>query len=104
MSKESAQEYAQGLAETLRDNPPDDMFDWLEGILDYQLTYSSQRDLISVRVLVAFGGPNAWIVFDGDHATVQAAWYSDMVEVFVPDVPLSAMVLEYFEEVSLDRR
>jgi hypothetical protein len=101
MSIESAREYANGLAENLREDAPEDVGEWLEGILDYQVTYNSQRDLVSVRVLVTFGGPNAWIVFDGDHATVQAAWYSDVVEVFVPDVELSGLVFDYFQECVL---
>ena len=105
MSKESAQEYAQGLADSLREYVIPEDFDgvgeYLEGILDYQVTYNSQRDLVSVRVLVTFGGPNAWILFDGRHATVQASWYSDVVEVFVPDAPLSGPVFDYFQECVL---
>jgi hypothetical protein len=99
MSEASAQEYAEGLAENLREDAPDDIGEWLEGILDYQVTYNSQRELVSVRVLVAFGGPNAWIVFDGRHATVQASWYSEVVEVFVPDVELSGLVFDHFDQV-----
>ncbi len=101
MSIESAREYANGLAENLREDAPEDVGEWLEGILDYEVTYNSQRDLVSVRVLVTFGGPNAWILFDGRHATVQASWYSDVVEVFVPDAPLSAPVFDYFQECVL---
>jgi hypothetical protein len=48
---------------------------------------------------VTFGGPNAWIIFDGKNATVQASWYSDMVEVNVYDAPLSGPVFDYFMDV-----
>ena len=99
MSIESAREYANDLAAGLREDTPDDIGEWLEGILDYQVTYNSQRELVSVRVLVAFGGPTAWIVFDGDNATVQAHWYSDVVEVYVPRAPLSGPVFDYFQDV-----
>jgi hypothetical protein len=99
MSIESAREYAKGLADNLREDTTEDAYEWMECMLDYEVTYNSQKQLVSVRVLVTFGGPNAWIVFDGKHATVQASWYSDMVEEFVPDVPLSAMVLEWFDGV-----
>jgi hypothetical protein len=99
MSIESAREYANGLADNLREDAPDDIGEWLDGILDYQVTYSSQRELVSVRVLVAFGGPTAWVVFDGEDARVQATWYSDMVEVYVPRAPLSGPVFDYFQDV-----
>lgn len=98
MSTDSAREYAEGIAEGLREDADIDVYDYLEGILDYELTFTSQRDLKSVRLLVTFGGPNAWIVFDGTNATVQASWYSDTVEVYVPNAPLSGPVFDYFEE------
>ena len=101
MSIESAREYANDLAAGLRDQTPDDIGEWLESVLDYQVTYNSRRELVSVRLLVAFGGPNAWLVVDGQHVTVQASWYSDMVEVFVPDVELSGLVFDYFQECVL---
>jgi len=98
MSTDSAREYAEGIAEGLREDTDIDAYDYLEGILDYELTFTSQRDLKSVRLLVSFGGPNAWIIFDGTSATVQASWYSDMVEVYVPEAPLSDPIFEYFEQ------
>lgn len=101
MSIDSAREYANGLADNLREEMTEDIGEWLEGILDYEVTYNSQRDLVSVRVLVSFGGPNAWIVFDGMDARVQASWWSDMVEVYVPRAPLSGPVFDYFQECVL---
>jgi len=101
MSVDMAREYANDLGETLRTDSPDDIGEWLESVLDYQVTYNSRRELVSVRLLVAFGGPNAWLVVDGSHVTVQASWYSDTVEVFVPDVPLSGLVFDYFQECVL---
>ncbi len=98
MSTDSAREYAEGIAEGLREGTDIDAYDYLEDILDYELTFTSSRDLKSVRLLVTFGGPNAWVIFDGTSATVQASWYSDMVDVYVPDAPLSGPVFDYFAE------
>jgi len=101
MSVDMARDYANDLADTLRTDSPDDIGEWMEGVLDYQVTYNSHRELVSVRVLVGFGGPNVWIVFDGDDARVQVSWWSDMVEVYVPRAPLSGPVFDYFQECVL---
>jgi hypothetical protein len=104
MSADSAMEYAQGLADTLRSENEDtipDVGEYLEGILDYQYTRNAQGDLVSVRLLVAFGGPNAWVTYDGSGALVEASWYSEWQRVYVDDVPLSAMIVEYFDEAVL---
>jgi hypothetical protein len=98
MSTDSAREYAEGIAEGLREDTLDDPYEYLDSVLDYELTYTSQKELKSVRLLVSFGGPNAWVIFDGTSATVQASWYSDMVEVYVPEAPLSDPIFEYFEQ------
>lgn len=102
MSNASAMEYAEGLAETLRTETVDtvpDIGEYLESVLDYRLTYNSRKELFSVSLLVAFGGPTAWVTFDGDNATVEAHWYSDTQTVFVPNAPLSGPVFDYFDEV-----
>ena len=101
MSNDSAMEYAQGLADNLRDGDTPDVWEYLESVLDYQYTRDSRGDLVSVRVLVSFGGPNAWIVFDGDGALVEASWYSDVQRVYVSDVELSGLVLDYFRDAVL---
>ncbi len=99
MSTESARKYAESLADSLREDAPEDVWEWLESVLDYETTYGADRELRRVRLLVAFGGPNAWITFDGDHALVECAWWSDMVSVHVPDAPLSGPVFDYFRDV-----
>jgi|TARA_B100001093_G_scaffold153873_1_gene146606 hypothetical protein len=87
MSSESAREYAAGIAEglpTWKDHPEladvedsEKPWQWLEGTLDVERTYNSENELISVRVLIAYGGPTCWVVFDGGPiADVQAAWWS----------------------------
>ena len=105
MSNDSAMEYAQGLADSLREyvipEDADGIGEYLESVLDYQYTRDSQGELVSVRLLVSFGGPNAWITFDGDGALVEASWYSDAQRVYVPSVELSGLVLDYFQEAVL---
>ena len=102
MSNESAMEYAQDLAESLRGPAPDDLGEYLEGqVLDYQYTRSASGDLVSVRLLVAFGGPNAWITFDGEGALVEASWWSEVQRVYVSEVPMSGAVVDYFAECVL---
>lgn len=89
MSNDSAREYAARIAESLptwKDDPDfaevedsEKAWQWLESTLDAERTYNSENELIRVRFLVTFGGPNAWIEFDGsDRATVDAAWYSEL--------------------------
>lgn len=104
MSNDSAMQYAQDIADTLRNETEDtvpDVGEYLESILDYQYTRNAQGDLVSVRLLVAYGGPNAWVTFDGSGALVEAAWYSDTQRVYVDSVPMSAMILDYFDEAVL---
>ena len=89
MSNESARDYAFFIAEglpTWKDDPElaevedsEKPWKWLEGTLDAERTYNSENELIRVRFLVSFGGPNAWVEFDGtNRATVEAAWYSEV--------------------------
>ena len=104
MSESSAREYAEDLAHTLREESSDtipDVGEYLEGILDYQYTRDARGELVSVRLLVAYGGPTAWVTFDGSGALVEAHWYSDTQRVYVNDVPLSSLIVEYFEEAVL---
>lgn len=104
MSNASALEYAQDLADTLRNETEDtlpEIGEYLESILDYQYTRDSQDELVSVRLLVSYGGPNAWVTFDGDGALVEASWYSDTQRIYVPDVPMSGLIVDYFDEIFL---
>jgi len=104
MSDVMAMEYAQGLADTLREEWANGSgYDYMDrawdSVLDYRYTKNASGDLVGVSLLVTFGGPNAWLEFDGRGCEVQASWYSDTQRVYVPCGDLSAGVLEYFEEV-----
>lgn len=100
MSAQSAKEYAQDIAEGLRTLDVD-VWDYLEGILDYQYTRNSQGDLVSVRLLVSYGGPTTWVTLDGSGALVECSWWSDVERVYVPSVPMSEIVLDYFGDAVL---
>lgn len=101
MSNESAREYAEGIAESLRNESVDDVGEYLESILDYQYTRDSRGELVSVRLLVAFGGPNAWVTFDGSGALIEVNWYSEVQRLYVERVELSALVMDYFVDAGL---
>ena len=113
MSNTTALQYAKDVAHGIKTwqevEPVDDgdhfgvFHSWLQGVLDYELTYTSQKTLKSVRLLVAYGGPNCWITFDGrDTAVVEASWYSDIQTVISAPcsetAELSELVMSYFEE------
>jgi hypothetical protein len=96
MSTESATEQAEAVIENLR-NFDGDVMDWLEGTLDVRRTYSSDKALRSVNLLVGFGGPNIWVEFDGHSATVEVTWYCEPVTRWVECPELSEQVLELFD-------
>jgi hypothetical protein len=92
-----AREQADAVADSLRESV--DVFDYLEGLLDYQYTRNAAGQLVSVRLLVAFGGPTVWVVVDGSGAVVEASWWSDVVRVDVPESELTAGLFDYFREL-----
>jgi hypothetical protein len=49
--------------------------DYLEDMLDYNFRVSRDKQYMSARILVAFGGPNIWI--DTGTREVQGYWGSD---------------------------
>lgn len=48
--------------------------DYLQSMLDVQFLVDSDRTYRSARILVAFGGPNAWI--DTRTGQLEVAWWS----------------------------
>ena len=56
---------------------PEDGIDYLSDALDIQYVVNSDRTYRGARVLIAFGGPTAWInTLTGQ---VEAAWWSETV-------------------------
>jgi len=99
MTTYTAKEYAEQLAGSLRTAEVEDVGDYLEDILDYKYTRNSRGDLVSVTLLVAHGGPNAWITFGyGGETYVECSWWSGIERVYVGETELAERVLDYFEE------
>jgi hypothetical protein len=87
MSNDSAAEYARQIADSLPEwqtaelgedgQAMPDALDWLADSLDYRYVMDSTGEIIEAQVLVAFGGPTAWVHLDGsERATVHASWWS----------------------------
>lgn len=52
-------------------------YDYLSDVLDIEYIVSSDRTYKAARVLVAFGGPNAWI--NTQTCQLEVAWWSEPV-------------------------
>jgi hypothetical protein len=111
MSKTTAEAYAKSLAESIwedveagcpfgvasDDNPVTDRengeeltaMDYLSDVLDIQYIVSSEREYRAARVLVAFGGPNAWI--NTQTGSLEVAWYGPTVYENLPDAFVDAL-------------
>ncbi len=97
MSTELAAEYADSLVEQIRENvsngtpfgvstedepildrePGDEgsAMDYLSDVLDIQYIVDSDRTYRAGRVLITFGGPNAWV--NTQTSNLEVAWWSD---------------------------
>lgn len=49
-------------------------YDYLEGVLDINYIINSDKTYKGARILIAFGGPTAWI--DTNTGQLEAAWWS----------------------------
>lgn len=66
LTTDTAREWAAGMG--LDDDSIDD-YDFgahLEGLLDYRTLRDSQGGILEIHLLVAFGGPNMWEIFNAD--------------------------------------
>jgi hypothetical protein len=53
-----------GMSEGYGDTPEGDpvlAYEYLDDVLDIQYIVSSDREYVGARILIEFGGPNAWI-------------------------------------------
>lgn len=61
--------------------------DYIEDILDYEITHGSQGDAVGVNLLISYGGPNIWIltdfriVFGAWAGTIAMAHYNDHMNI-----------------------
>jgi hypothetical protein len=106
MSTDTAMEYAHGLADNLKSLSDDlseggDWTEWLEGsVLDVRRTFGATGHLLTVSLMLAFGGPNAWADFhDDESVTVRVTWYCDEQSVHLVDEAqaLTEIVLSCFD-------
>jgi hypothetical protein len=67
------------------------IWDYLEDALDFRFVVSSRKEIIAVKILVAFGGPNIWI--DTESRSVELYWWTDRAS-----YPLSISVCDTLEE------
>src|SRR5690606_26586393 len=66
-----------GVSEGYGDTPEGEessAYDYLEDVLDIQYTVTSDRQYRSARILIAFGGPNAWV--DTRTGQLEVSWWS----------------------------
>ena len=66
-------------------------WDYLEDALDFRFLIDSLRDVLAVKILVTFGGPNIWI--DTESRAVELYWLTDRAS-----YPLSTDVCDALNE------
>ncbi len=67
------------------------MWDYLEDALDFRFLIDSRRDVLAVKILIAYGGPNIWI--DTESRAVELYWWTDRAS-----YPISGDVCDALEE------
>lgn len=63
--------------------------DWLNDVLDIQYLVNGDRTYRAARILIAFGGPTAWI--DTRTGNLEAAWWSATEYRALPDVFINGL-------------
>ena len=59
-----------------------DPMDWLEDVLDFRYIVTSGREFLGAQLLLAFGGPNAWL--DTLTGEISVSWGSESATVYAP--------------------
>lgn len=67
------------------------IWDYMTDALDVRYLVNSNREIIAVKVLVAFGGPNIWI--DTETRSVELYWWTDRAS-----YPLSSNAVDALDE------
>lgn len=97
-NKNNAAEYAKNVADGIRENTPEDIFEYLEDVLDIEYTVNSSGEYLGARVAITLGGPNAWI--DTRAGEIVVYWGSDTAREWLPGSfidRLNDTLAEYFE-------
>lgn len=98
---ELARNYAEGIAESVREvevSGWEVREAWASDVLDWEIVWSSGREVVGVRLLITAGGPTCWVCFDGDGADVVVSWACEPVHVYVECPVLSSQVLDRYGE------
>lgn len=73
-------------------------YDYLSDVLDIEYIVSADKTYKAARILIAFGGPNAWI--NTQTHQLEVAWWSETVYVDLPASfcdQLDDWLAEYYE-------
>jgi len=110
MSAQSAREYAESIARDIENNCENGTpfgiaeedteygtaageeltgMDWLGDVLDIEYIVSGDGQYRGARVLIAFGGPSAWV--NTRSGMIESAWWSETVTVPIHDEFVSAL-------------
>ena len=96
-----ARDYAEGIADSVREVESsgwEAREAWASDVLDYEIVWSSGREIVGVRLLITAGGPSCWVCFDGAGADVVTSWACEPVHVYVECPVLSSQVLDRYGE------
>lgn len=67
------------------------IWDYMSDALDFRFVIDSRKEIIAVKVLVAFGGPNIWV--DTESCSVDLYWWTDRAS-----YPLSSDAVDALDE------
>lgn len=111
MTNSSALEYAESIADTYRENMEAgnvfgldedgneiDVWDWMENVLDIRYIFTKNErglELIGAQLLLAFGGPNAWL--NTLTQQFEVSWWSETQYAAAP-IELCAAINEALSE------
>lgn len=70
---------------------PLSLWDYMTDALDVRFVVNSHKEILAVKILVAFGGPNIWI--DSESRSVELYWWTDRAS-----YPLSTDVCDALNE------
>ena len=93
-----AAEYAKEVAQEIRENTPEDIFEYLENTLDFVCTVNSSGEYLGARIAITLGGPSAWI--DTRTGELVVYWGNDTAREWLPGSfidQLNDTLSEYFE-------
>lgn len=99
-----AADYARDLVQSMRDDVESDaihggeyMLDYLESVLlDIHYIVDSERRYVGARLLLAYGGPNAWL--DTTRGEISVYWASDRATDYAP-LEFCELLDEYLSEL-----